>query len=621
MDKMRRFAAPSSWYHFPVSRARTVRASIFLSVSLLLVCVLVAFSLAVYDYASFIARERFSNALTSLSRSVLTNLDSRVAEMDRVSLTLIYSQVFQNLYKRHLAFPISPSSDSERIAKMENTEALIEIAETVLGPNQLAPQVNIFDLRGEMIGAGYFSQLIERSAASEPWYAEVQRARGDRVMLPPHIDSFLDQTSVIVKGKRYMSLLRSFRDSLLSTRGVVEVEQYCDTLFSELDMLGRSSASVFAFDREGRLIYPYDGASVDLPALHHLAAKALSDPPATGVLPGGSNPLVFAASVSKDTGWTLLIGEPLAGLATNVLQYALRIALLALAAIICSLAASYFIARRVTVPIKALHAEIEALDLVNLDRAADGSPTSQLGEIEELHVAFDGMRIKLNDSIREVVSLREHEREAQLVALQSQLNPHFLHNMLQTISIMAEEGSPAAIQDLILNLASVLQYASSTEGTTATLGTELEYIKSYLTAMRARFSDSLEYVIDVPGAMREITVPRLILQPFIENCFKYGTSNRPPWNIALRGVCTSHRWTIEIADNGPGFDSTTLARITERLAAKRDEGVPLPMSISGMGILNSYERLRLAFGDRVIFEIDNGPAGGARVLLGAVDGG
>ena len=79
-------------------------------------------------------------------------------------------------------------------------------------------------------------------------------------------------------------------------------------------------------------------------------------------------------AVSRTTGWTLLIGEPAAGLAASVLQYALRIALLTLTAIACSLAASYFIARRVTVPIKALHAEIEALELGNLDAAPPGGP-------------------------------------------------------------------------------------------------------------------------------------------------------------------------------------------------------------------------------------------------------
>ena len=93
-----------------VARYRTVRGSIFLWVSILLVSVLLAFSLVVYDYASTVARERFADALTSLSKSVMANLDAQVAEMNRLSLTLIYSQVFRNLYSRHLALPRSPET-------------------------------------------------------------------------------------------------------------------------------------------------------------------------------------------------------------------------------------------------------------------------------------------------------------------------------------------------------------------------------------------------------------------------------------------------------------------------------------------------------------------------------
>ena len=74
-----------------------------------------------------------------------------------------------------------------RIARLENTEALIEISETILGPNRSAPQANVFDLRGEMIGAGYYSRLIEQDVKGKPWYRAVMGAGGDRVMLPPHI--------------------------------------------------------------------------------------------------------------------------------------------------------------------------------------------------------------------------------------------------------------------------------------------------------------------------------------------------------------------------------------------------------------------------------------------------
>lgn len=617
MDKIPIPSSPAACYDSGMAFRRTVRGSIFLSVALLLVCVLIGFSLIAYDYASAVARDRFAGALSSLSKSVLSNLDSSITEMNRVSLALIYSQVFQNLYARHLALPRAPKTDSERIAKLENAEALIEITETILGPNQVAPQVNVFDLRGQMIGAGFYSQLTDREAERQPWYADVLRGHGERVVVPPHADPFLEQTSVIVKGQRYVSLVRTFQNALLSTSGIIEVEQYAEVLFRELDQLHGSSVSCFLLDGHGNQLYPYDGTVVDASAVARIVHDTKKKPLATGFLPDTRQSEVFAVATSLNTGWTLIIGEPSTGLAASVWQYATRIVLLCLAAMAGSLAASYFIARQLTVPIKSLHAEIEALDIENLADSVGSSRRTRLGEIDELRLAFHDMRLKLNESIREAVSLRAHEKEAQLVALQSQLNPHFLHNMLQTVSIMAEEGETASIQELILNLASVLRYVSSTESPTATLGTEIEYARSYLAAMRARFGESLQYVVDVPAEIREVVVPRLIVQPFLENCFKYATSTRPPWRIEIRGGRETDRWTVEILDSGPGFGCETLERLAGLVRGRRELTDRIaPMSISGMGILNSYERLKIAFGDGALFRLTDRPEGGARVVIG-----
>ena len=79
--------------------------------------------------------------------------------------------------------------------------------------SRVAPQVNVFDLQGEMIGAGYYSRLIERDAKFELWYAEVMRRKGDRVILPPHVDPLQEQTSIVVKGKRKASRGKIYKRS------------------------------------------------------------------------------------------------------------------------------------------------------------------------------------------------------------------------------------------------------------------------------------------------------------------------------------------------------------------------------------------------------------------------
>lgn len=617
MDKIPGPCFPLPCYDRSVARYRSVQGSIFLSVSLLLSGVLLVFSLAVYDYVSAVARERFADTLTSLSRSVLANLDDRIRAMDRLSLGLVYSRVFQDLYRRHLSLPPQPATVESRIAKLENTEALIEICDTILGPNQSVPQLNVFDPRGGMIGSGYYSRLIERDARAEPWFAAVEGKQGERLILPPRPDPLLEETSVIVKGKLYVSLLRLFRDGMRSTQGIIEVKQYCDVLFGELDKLASPALSIYVADDSGLLLYPYppDAAGeADGQRVLALARKPSRSRTVTGTLPGKRGSQIIAAAVSDETGWTLVIGESAAGLSASMLQYAARIALLALAAILCSLAASYLIARRITVPLKAMHAEMDGLDLENLDRKAEGSPGRGLGEIDSLRLAFHGMKQKLNDSLQEAVSLKAHEKQAQLAALQAQLNPHFIHNMLQTIAIMAENGEKDAIQELIADLAKVLRYASSTEEAVATLGSEIEYAECYLAAMRLRFGESFSFLIELEGEMRGIAAPKLVLQPFIENSFKYATSGRPPWNLSIRGAARGGRWEIEIADNGPGFSPEAL----ETLANRPPEGEGLPrLSISGMGIVNSRERFRLFFGESASFWIGNGPEGGALVRMGA----
>ena len=125
-----------------------------------------------------------------------------------------------------------------------------------------------------MIGAGYYSRLIEKDVRREPWYAAVMEAGGNRVILPPHMDPLLEQTSVIVKDKRYMSLARTFQDALLSTQGIIEIKQYCDTLFGELDILNGASGSFFLFDAAWNQLYPYDGAAADPAPFRRFAGQA-----------------------------------------------------------------------------------------------------------------------------------------------------------------------------------------------------------------------------------------------------------------------------------------------------------------------------------------------------------
>jgi two-component system sensor histidine kinase YesM len=291
------------------------------------------------------------------------------------------------------------------------------------------------------------------------------------------------------------------------------------------------------------------------------------------------------------------------------------IVLIALAVFIASRFAA-----RITVPLGRIHDALRGLDWDALSRGGDERLASDVGELEELEAAFNGMRVKLRQTMDEALEARAHETKATLLALQSQMDPHFVYNMLTTIGIMAEEGMTREIAESIQNMTHLLRYISSGKSTVVTLGDEIEYARRYLACMKTRFRESLSYGIDVPGSLLGVRVPKLIIQPIIENTIKYGLAARPPWRIGITGSGDSaagvRRWTISVTDNGPGFPEEKLRDLRSRMSSRKASTADASLSISGMGLLSISTRLAIFYGSEAVFSAANRPEGGAVVTIG-----
>ena len=114
------------------------------------------------------------------------------------------------------------------------------------------------------------------------------------------------------------------------------------------------------------------------------------------------------------------------------------------------------------------------------------------------------------------------------------------------------------ISVLVDNLTHLLRYISGGTVSGVTIADEVEYARRYLSCMKIRFSNSLFYDIAVPGEIAQVKVPKLIIQPLIENALKYGMSAAPPWSIRVSGEAEDGAWRIEVSDNGPGFSGESL---------------------------------------------------------------
>jgi sensor histidine kinase YesM len=282
-----------------------------------------------------------------------------------------------------------------------------------------------------------------------------------------------------------------------------------------------------------------------------------------------------------------------------------------------TLALSFFAARIMTRPISRIHALVDEF-AGNIDPLRE-IPNAGAG-ITEFSALFDAlveMRKKTLASMEREVALRNQEMQTRMLALQSQMNPHFLYNSLAAIQSMADDGMSGEIVDMCQTISRILRYISSNKVLLAPLREDLQNMVCYLECMKTRYDGDLEFNVDVPPEMLEMSVPKLSLQLIAENSIKFMTkSAKPPWLIEAKGRMENGRWEIQIRDNGKGFSPESLEDLKEKIKLIDQTGLLPELELHGLGLLNIYIRLKLLGEGRFTFSAGNHEGGGAIVSIG-----
>ena len=214
-------------------------------------------------------------------------------------------------------------------------------------------------------------------------------------------------------------------------------------------------------------------------------------------------------------------------------------------------------------------------------------------EIHKLETTLNRLIIKLQSSMHSEIALREGALQAQLNALQMQINPHFIYNTLNIISAKGMECGSEEITDICDQFAQMLRYAADLRTKTASLGDELQNAHRYLQLVKARYEDRLHYQIDVPESMHALTLPKLTLQPIIENAITHGFSGRSDLReVFITGTVENDMLRLIIRDNGNGFSDEALLRLHGAFIDM--EKNPAAFSSEGgehLGLINTYLRL------------------------------
>lgn len=252
---------------------------------------------------------------------------------------------------------------------------------------------------------------------------------------------------------------------------------------------------------------------------------------------------------------------------------------------------------------------VEQLEQMDIDHPSPFVVKNSVGEIDYLAEKITKMSRRITNLINQVYKAEIKRKDAQIEALISQINPHFLYNTLQLIKTESVKGKTQEVSDTINCLSSFLRYTIDNKKLYVTLEEELDYIRAYIEIYKKRFPGKYTLQIHAGEEIRDSQIPKLTLQPVVENAVKHGMSKKDGPGILQITVTDGPDLMIVIEDNGVGLDEESLESLMKRIHSKDRTG-------SHVGLRNVQERLELDGGeDYGIINIESRPGENFKVYL------
>lgn len=331
---------------------------------------------------------------------------------------------------------------------------------------------------------------------------------------------------------------------------------------------------------------------------------------------------IVTAQTSEETGFTTMVITSESYILKNRLTYLLICCLSFLGAFGILMFTTYRLARRISRPITILKDRMSRLNLEQIDTETDSAPMpSSFSELDVLDKAYTNMQHRLKKSLDDAVNSRTLTIHSQMMALQAQMDSHFLYNTLTIISIFAEDNDDEQVASMCIKLTQMLRYITEDISKDTTFSLELAHTRNYTDLISIRFGKDISFDYQIDTALGRIRLPRLIIQPIVENCVKYSRKPDRILKISIRAWIENGFWCINIQDNGDGFSKETLDEIDEKIRHFNLDTENPVLSINGMGLVNIYLRLKLYYNDKFYFKLENktgNPAepGGVSITIG-----
>ena len=479
------------------------------------------------------------------------------------------------------------------------------------GIQRIATRISVFNRYGDYVSSGvmpqskaYADNVLRSHMDLDEIISRLVLNDGHIYVEGPHPDYWNSKVGYEMISL-YCPLGNKIQDDMY---GIIEIQQDFQKLVKTLLPGLDQDMAVLLFDSSGRCIFN-SMESICPPEYYDFYYSQASKNPDSRYgfcrikVANRAQEQYLSAGISETSGWMAVMVRNKSSI-VNVIQDIQKVIIMAIFVfMVLSAYMAYRISLKMTRPINDMIVSAQSISWSNLDmKTLEGNDEN---EIMALNNTFKETLKRLSKSM-------QLELGARLNALQSQMNPHFLYNTLSVISASADQQEK--VERMCSRLSDMLRYSTVyEEESNSTLEDEVRHTENYLELMKDRYEENLIYNIEEAGELERVKVPRVILQPIVENCFKHGFGeNGFPWIIHVAVTASHGHWRIHVRNNGRPFQDRDLTELNEKVEGflKGEQ-----KKISGIGLTNTIIRLRLLYEEQVEYEIYTGNDGYTYVVL------
>ncbi|MCQ6561459.1 sensor histidine kinase [Paenibacillus mendelii] len=468
-----------------------------------------------------------------------------------------------------------------------------------------------------------FAGVIDPDYKESGWFQKLKQSSGEMVWMGLYDGSVINtmqEEPVFVFGRQLYDL------NTYKRIGVVFIETDPKPIMSALSNVTISPNSrVYIADNEDRIIATTENDGVAAPSF-----SGLPRPDRDHVIVDNRTDQLIVAARAELADWTVFGLTPKADINAEVVKARKYLLIVIVLFVMMSTALASLISRNIASPLKLLIRQMRQVEMGNFKGTVN---VNSFEEINSLVSSFNRMVNRMDELIERITLASISEKNAELQALQSQVNPHFLYNTLDMIYWMLDERENDRLGRVILSLSHMFRYSSDwQEASRTTLRQELDQMRHYMTIIENRLEGRVRTEVQVDDAWLDITLPKMTIQPIIENAVKSGLEpvNRPGL-LRVYTETSGQELHIVIEDNGIGMDEHTLTALQTALldgssTPDRDDGqewsadsgiagASSAMKRKGIGLPNVHRRIVLMFGEQYGLRVESEQGKGTTVVI------